>query len=246
MAVRNIKTESGDKRMSRGGEDDAVIKVSRTLSMVLSNQLSSNKKARQALEDADRRATGAVSRESFRRALEDISVDLQENEWKQLLEQLDPEHRGHIKYNMFLSWLGKLTSKDGVHGDEGKLGRRGDGGIEESGSSYEGKRNRNMEPHEAVELTVEELHITDRGLIVDHKGAQVWVSYRFLEDHDHETPKEELRDAHVDLNHVRTFPVGRSSPELRQALSDALHRGRRKPARGVIEFVAMCKEHGRR
>lgn len=251
MAVRN-SSKKGSSSMSsssakaKGDSDkEPVIKVSRTLSMVLTTQLTSVKKARQSLEDADRRGTGKLSPEVFRRALEDVSVDLQENEWKQLLSQLDVGDRGQIQYDAFLKWVSRLKNQEEEEGRGGGL-KDSNGRGETEGGSYEGKRKRSVEPHDAIELTVGELHLTDRALVKEHKGAQVWVSYFFLEDHEHESHKEDLRDAQVDLNYSRTFPVSRQSPELRQALVEALHGGRRKAGKGVIVFTVMAKDQGRR
>eukprot|EP00952_Eustigmatos_sp_NYUAD-ZCMA_P007815 32910-Eustigmatos_ZCMA.PRE.1 len=66
--------------------------------MVLATQLPPTKKVRRVLEELDRRATGKLSRQAFRGALEDMSLDLGDGEWRALLAELDREDKGYIAW----------------------------------------------------------------------------------------------------------------------------------------------------
>lgn len=120
---------------------------------------------------------------------------VQENEWKQLISQLDPDDRNSIRYDDLLKWLDKAKDEgDGGSKGRGRKDEEGSdderGGKGKASSSYEGKRKGGLRADEAVEITVGMLKFTDRQLAKELKGADVSVSYRFLEDKAHQSGSE--------------------------------------------------------
>lgn len=76
-------TKKGKKSSHSDDEEEGpakkgpALKLTRTLTMVLTSQLPPSKKLRAAFEGFDRSGNGRVSRRDFRTALEDAKVDLQ-------------------------------------------------------------------------------------------------------------------------------------------------------------------------
>jgi Ca2+-binding EF-hand superfamily protein len=76
-------TKKGKKSSHSDDEEEGpakkgpTLKLTRTLTMVLTSQLPPSKKLRGAFEGIDRSGNGRVSRRDFRTALEDVKVDLQ-------------------------------------------------------------------------------------------------------------------------------------------------------------------------
>jgi len=190
------------------------VKLDRSVMSELA-KLPGGKRLSQALEEFDRKGTGRLTRENFRSALhEGCKLDLLEREWRQLLEQFDPDDKGYMNIDDFLAW-----TDDNREGGEAPARKKG---SQEEEGSYVGKRKGTMEPEEAVEVSVHELRVTDRSLVRDIKGDDVYVAYRFLEDKKHISGRERLRDTgEVDLGFVKTFPVPKGS-DLRDALVEEL------------------------
>lgn len=80
---RDTKGGKGKKSSHSDDEEEGpakkgpTLKLTRTLTMVLTSQLPPSKKLRGAFEGFDRSGNGRVSRRDFRTALEDVKVDLQ-------------------------------------------------------------------------------------------------------------------------------------------------------------------------
>jgi hypothetical protein len=223
--------------------------------MVIGTQLPTARKVRQALEDVDKRATGKLSRQAFRGALEDMGLNLENTEWRQLLSELDKSDKGYVQYEEFLEWFEGLKRKEGKGGgggggrgrreededeeskDDGGR-RRKEGGRDSDLKPYDGtRRKRGLAADEAVELTVHSVRLTDKALAKELRGAEVFVSYRLMGD-EHETPQEELRDGEVDFNASKTFPAPSGSRAL-----DALAKDLSK---GSLSMALCAKEKGRR
>lgn len=73
--------EDEDEEEKQKKQSTPRLKLGRTLTVMLTSQLPSGKKLRQALERADRSGSGRVSRRDFRTALEDGKLDLQVGQW---------------------------------------------------------------------------------------------------------------------------------------------------------------------
>lgn len=118
-----------------------------------------------------------------------------------------------MRYDEFVLWLERAreqeegggsskSSKSGKRSahddddddDDDRSTSKGGRGGSSSSSSYEGKRKSGLRADEAVEVTVGSLKLTDRQLAKELKGAEVSVSYRFLEDQQHHSNKEVGRE----------------------------------------------------
>ena len=226
---RNASSSSNSRR-----KQNLSVKLDRSVMNELS-KLPADKKLRQTMEDYDRKGNGKLTRENFRSALQEkCKLDLLEREWRQVLGQFDPDDKGYVNIDDFLSWAESNR-------EEGEADAKRKGSKEEA--SYVGKRKGTMEPDEAVEITVHELRLTDRSIVRDLKGDDIYVAYRFLEDRRHMSESQVLRDeGEVEVGFIKTFPVPRGS-DLSEALTEELTSAKGSRA---ITFTVYSKRGGGR